>query len=270
MALSLLFIRGSSYPFDATQFFLPYLFTTIPSIFFVSALAVFAEVIAGRYSILQNVGFFILFIVIINIANSSDSISLRAFDVLGTRQLTDEIAGVLRNNYARPQANVSVGFIFDDSQTRYFLFSGSHWPVTFILSRLAWMGMAILLIIISIPFFHRFDMNDTRISKKKKKYAEAKEPELPLIDLDLSKLAVASPEYSIIPFIRTEFLMLLRKGPRWFWLVNLGGFVALCFMPLETACQVGVPLMWFLQINRWCDIATKEKYYRTHFFTYSA
>jgi hypothetical protein len=39
---------------------------------------------------------------------------------------------------------------------------------------------------------------------------------------------------------------------------------------LTSAHQIGLPVLWLLQINRWADIATKEKYNRTHYFTYAA
>ena len=64
--------------------------------------------------------------------------------------------------------------------------------------------------------------------------------------------------------------MLLRKGPRWFWLINLAGLAASCLMPLHIAHQYALPAMWFLQVNRWADIATKEKNYRTYYFTYTS
>lgn len=64
--------------------------------------------------------------------------------------------------------------------------------------------------------------------------------------------------------------MLLRIGPKWFWLINIGGFIALFFIPLATAHNIAMPIIWFLQVNRWADIATKEKFNRTHYFTYAA
>ena len=64
--------------------------------------------------------------------------------------------------------------------------------------------------------------------------------------------------------------MLLRKGPLWFWLINLGLFISLFFIPLGKAHQVVLPIVWFLQINRWADIATKEKFYGTSSFVYGS
>jgi hypothetical protein len=271
MALSLVIIRSGNYPFDAMQFFFPYIFTTIPSIFFVSVLAVFAEAISGRYTHLQNIGFFILFIVMIGITNTSASANLHYFDVLGTRELTDGMADLVNNHYSKNIETVSVGFIFSNQfSAKYFLFKGTHWPAGFIFSRLLWTGAAFLLLFIAARLFHRFDVKEMAIIKKKKQPIDIIETKLPLKEIHLSTLPVAEPAYGIRPFIKIEFLMQLRKGPRWFWLINLGGFFALFFMPLTPAHQIGLPILWFLQINRLADIATKEKDNRTHYFTYAA
>jgi hypothetical protein len=106
--------------------------------------------------------------------------------------------------------------------------------------------------------------------KKKKMNAVEIENQNPLKDIQVSQLPVAEPAYGIWPFVKTELLMLFRIGPKWFWLINIGGLIALIFTPLKVAHQIVLPVLWFLQINRWADIATKEKYNRTHYFTYAA
>src|SRR6185436_3310574 len=63
---------------------------------------------------------------------------------------------------------------------------------------------------------------------------------------------------------------LFRKGPRWFWIINLGGVIALIFTPLTIAHQIILPILWFLQIGRLSDLTTKEKTNRIHYFTYAA
>ena len=269
MAVSLVLIRGGRYPFDAIQFFCPYLFATIPGIFFVSVLAVFAEVIAGRYTILQNLGFFILFMLMVSQVDTSTSPNAHYFDVLGVKQLTDGMEQVVNTHYSKSAQTVSVGFIFSDHNTKHFLFQGTQWRAGYILSRFLWIGLSFIILFIAARLFHRFDVKE-KFAKKKIKKNLISESNRPLKEIHLSELPVASSAYGIFPFIKIEFMMLLRKGPGWFWLLNLGGFIALIFMPLTTAHQVGLPLLWFLQINRWSDIATKERFNRTHYFTYAA
>ena len=276
VALCMLIVRGGNYSFDAWQFFSPYLFSTIPAIFFVSVLAVVAEVVLGNYSNLQNIIFFFLSIIVIMNINLGSNPKLQWTDILGTKVLTDGMADVVNTHYSKTIQPVSVGFALGmENSTKRFLFNGTHWSAIFILSRFLWTGIAFLLLFISARLFHRFDVNERFTIKRKfsgmaKNTFEIIETRMPLKEIHLSSLPIAAPAFGIFPFVKIELLMLLRKGPKWFWLLNAGGFIALIFMPLTAAHQIGLPVIWFLQINRWADIATKEKYNRTHYFTYAA
>jgi hypothetical protein len=272
MALVMVVIRSGNYPFDGVQFFFPYIFSTLPSIFVVSILAVVAEVALGRYSILQNIVFFILFSVLVGGINASNKSGLAAADVLGVKKLTDGMSALVNTDSAKPLEQVSVGFIIGNQfKKKYFLFEGSHWSTVFILSRVMWIGIGFIFLYISSRFFHRFDEKRSLVIKKVKtpKNLEGSEHRITK-DISVSALPKASPSFGIWPFVKTEFLMLVRKGPKWFWLINLGVFISLFFIPIAKAHQIGLPVLWFLQINRWGDIATKEKLYRTHYFTYAA
>lgn len=140
----------------------------------------------------------------------------------------------------------------------------------YILSRVLWIGIAFLLLFISSRLFKRFDVNEFAVAKKKKVPAVEIETKHPLKEIHLSQLPVASPAFGIGAFVKTELLMLFRIGHKWFWLINIGGFIAMFSIPLTVAHQIALPILWFLQTNRWADIATKEKYNRTHYFTYAA
>ena len=271
MALGLVIFRGSHYSFDLKQFLFPYLFATLPSIFCVSVLAVIAEVVFGTYSNLQNVAFFFLFPIIIGIQSKSNNPIISQFDILGIKQLTDGMVQVVNTNFSQNVEQVSSGFIFGDLvKNKYFLFDGSHWPTMYLLSRLIWIALFLLLLYLSSFLFHRFDVKTRWTTKMKKKDEMSIEDNLPIKDIHLSSIPVATTDFGIWPFVKTELMILIRTGPRWFWLINLGGFISLFFLPLTMAHTIALPILWFLQINRWSGISTKEKYFNTHYFTYAA
>lgn len=264
VALGLVLIRGSQYHFDPVQFLLPYMVATIPCIFCVSVLAIFAEVIFGKYSNIQNVMFFFLFPVLVQNPDAW-------LDVLGTKQLFIGMKEVVNTNYNQTVESVGAGFLVgDQSKNKYFLFEGSHFTSAYFLSRLIWIGLGFLLLYISSLLFHRFDIKEKFILKKKKIIASDKTDRVPLQEIHLTNLPVAAPAFGIWPFVKTELLILFRTGPKWLWLLNIGGFVALFIVPISEAHKMGLPIIWFIQINRWADIATKEKYNGTHYFTYAA
>lgn len=271
MSISLVLIRGSEYSFNLPQFLLPYFLCTIPSIFFVSALAVLSEVIFGKYSILQNISFFILFCILVANVNANVNTNRNWLDIIGTKELTDGIANVVNARYTDAIRAASVGFDFGGlDKKKFFLFEGTNWSTGYIYLRLFWTGIAFLLIYFASKLFHRFDIGERRFIRKQKQiYVEALRQN-DKKEIQLSGLPLAQPALGILPIFKTEFLLLIRKGPKWFWAINAAGFIALFFIPIQLAHQFGLPLLWFLQINRWSDIATKEKYYNTHYFTYAS
>ena len=68
----------------------------------------------------------------------------------------------------------------------------------------------------------------------------------------------------------TELLLLIRKGPRWFWLITAGVWIAMLFAPLDIAHVYLLPVIWFLQVTRLSELVTKEQTNRLHYFTYSS
>jgi hypothetical protein len=130
------------------------------------------------------------------------------------------------------------------------------------------------LVYISSFFFHRFDLKEAVKNPQKKKVAPdvlAKEAaDADHTSINLASLPKLTPDYGIIPFIKTELLLLVRKGSKWFWLVIGGLWVAMLFVPISIAYGILLPVIWFLQVTRWSELVTKEKTYRLHYFTFSS
>jgi hypothetical protein len=267
MSIGIFFIRSGGYPFEICQFILPYLLITVPTIFFIAALAVIAEVFLYRYTIVMNIAFFVFFCFVSSIqANIQPGL-----DPFGFKPVTTAMQETVLHRYHDTNQAVSMGFIFGHKKTfKLFQFEGIHWTLFNILSRTSLICLGLLLILISSRFFHRFDIKQTFKTKKKTKFSEIIPEIKPIHDIRLSELPPVKPVYGIIPFIKTEVLMLVRTGPRWLWLVNLGGMMTLVFAPITVAHQIVLPILWFLQVGRWSDLATKEKTNRIHYFTYAS
>jgi hypothetical protein len=272
MSVILFFIRGNGFSFEVAQFILPYAIVTVPALFFISSLAVVAEVFAGRRPVIQYLMFFVLFnFISANVMMAEGSGMVKMLDPFGVKAVTMGMEDFVRTHFNEKQHVVSMGFNFSDRQdVKTFVFEGIQWQPAFIASRFIWIGFSLLLIWISAKFFHRFDVKEKISTKKKRSPAANISSGLITGDIKLSALPAITPAYGILPFIKTELLMLLRKGSKWFWLVNAGGMIVLVFAPLSIAHQIVLPILWFLQVSRWSDLATKEKTNRMHYFTYAA
>jgi len=266
MSIVLFFVRSGAYPFEVMQFISPYLIITVPTIFFVAALAVAGEVFLHRYTLLMNIGYFFFFCAMGSLQAANTS-----FDLFGNKPVTTTMQQTVFSRYHDKNLTLSMGFNFSDKKGfHHFIFDGVHWTVTGVLSRVLWICLGLLLVFTSSIFFHRFDIRQKIKAKKKTKLSEIIPQVKPVNDIRLSELPPIVPAYGITPFIKTELLMLFRKGPRWLWLINIGGMIALFFSPLAVAHQIILPCLWFLQVARWSDLATKEKTNRIHYFTYAS
>jgi hypothetical protein len=267
MSITVFFIRSAGYPFQITQFILPYLIITVPTIFFVAALAVVAEVFLYRYTILMNIGYFFFFAFMM----SQQLFIAPALDIFGVKPVTVALQETIKQHYDGTNNEVSMGFIFGHQNPRStFVFKGITWTASIIGGRLLYVFGGLLLVLASSGFFHRFDIKQKFKTKIRKSLAAIIAPVQPLHDIRLSALPAIVSAYGISPFIKAELLMLIRKGPHWLWLINFGGMVALALAPLPFAHQMVLPGLWFLQVARWSDLATKEKTNRIHYFSYAS
>jgi hypothetical protein len=272
MSIAIFFFRSNGFSFEISQFILPYLFVTVPSLLLISSLAIAGEVFFGNKSVIQYIAFFVLFnVVMANVQMQKGSDKLAMIDPFGIKVVTQGMERFVRERHGEEVRIASMGFNFSEKrEVKTFVFEGMKWPIGFLFSRILWMGFALGLVLVSSRFFHRFDVKEKIKTKKRKNIPQLVSEITSHAELKLSSLPPIKADYGIFSFIKIEFLMLLRKGSKWFWIINLGGMVALTFSPLEIAHQFILPILWFLQIGRWSDLITKEKTNRVHYFTFAA
>jgi hypothetical protein len=266
-------VRGSGHPFIFTDFILPYILFALPALFVVSGLAVVAEVFLGKRSILQFIiYFFICGAVMARINIPTTGIPTAVFDPFGLSLVTGSIKNQINTEFHESIKQVSFGFIFARHKSfKTFEWNGVNWTSIFIFSRLLWIAFSLVLVYISSFFFHRFDFNQS-LTKKKTAITTKQQSEVTHIKPAASTgpLPPVVADYGIFPFIKTELLLLIRKGPKWFWLVTGGVWIAMLFVPLDIAHAYLLPVIWFLQVTRWSELVTKEQTNRLHYFTYSS
>jgi hypothetical protein len=75
--------------------------------------------------------------------------------------------------------------------------------------------------------------------------------------------------YGILPFIKTELLLLIRHGKKLLCALNFIGIILLAVLPLHIAHLLVLPILWFLQVGR-LSINTKEIVYRVHYLAFAS
>jgi len=273
ISIVMFFVRSSGSPFIIGDFVLPFLFFALPALFTVSALAIVAEVFLGKKLILQYILFFFLFGVIMsNVVGHSASTATTFIDPFGVNAMTNSVKDKVNTQYHEHIESVNLGFTFSSKHRfKTFEWDGINWTGIFIVSRLTWICIALGLVYIASFSFHRFDFKQAvRKTKKTATLPTTSGPVEFSKGIDVAQLPKVIADYSIFPFVKTELLLLIRKGSKWFWLINGGAWIAMIFVPLTVAHAYILPILLFLQVTRLSDLTTKETENRLHYFTWSS
>lgn len=267
MSIVLFFLYNDGYSFEWFQFVKPYLIITVPALFFISSLAVAFEICFERYQTLQNVLFFVAFSALMVYTPKTETGF--AADVFGSKVVINKLEQQVRTLAPiDDETDISIGYVLGNVQkASKFEFRGINFTDIFILSRIIWVGMGFVLVFVLSPLFHRFNVKTYRtVSKKNVNTIRNKL----ITDIDLNQMAKPNLSFSILPLLKTECLMLIRKGKKWLWLFNIIGMLLLVVFPLNIAHQMVLPIIWFFQVHRISDISTKEQFYKIHHFTFTA
>lgn len=268
MSITLFFLYNDGYPFELLKFVKPYLLVTIPAIFFIAALAIVFEVLIPKYTIVQNIAFFFLFSALAAFNLPQDSSF--TMDIYGSKIVTSQMVETVKQiDGSDGNSGLNIGYVLGGTEEpKNFQFEGVDFPTSFILSRLLWMLFGIGLVALVSPFFHRFDQKrwlPIKVTKEEIILEEKRESEI-----ILSALPNAQTNYGILPFIKTELLLLTRQGKKWLWIVNLVGMTLLAFLPMSIAHKFVLPILWFLQVGRLSELNTKEITYGVHYLAFTS
>ena len=268
MSMLLFIFYNDGFHFELFQYVKPYTLITIPAMFFISALAVVFEVLLGSYSVVQNVGFFFIFSALLAFTPKTESEF--SLDLFGSKIVMHQLEETVRNSTKSDEKGslTNIGYVLGNlKQTKKFEFNGVDFPLSFIISRFLWMLLGIGIVAIISPFFHRFNIRERMPVKK---FTITPEKQHPIKEIVVSKLPKAQMNYGIFPLLKTELLLLVRKGKKWGWILNLIGMVLLAVLPLKMSHQMVLPILWFLQVSRLSDLATKETSNNVHYFTFTS
>jgi hypothetical protein len=267
MSVMLFFLYNDDFSFELFQFIKPYVIITIPALFFIAVLAVIFEVLFRKYAVLQNIGLFFLFSTLLVFSPKNElGFSL---DLFGSKivmyQLEERVREITNTDKA---TNLNIGYAIGNiSKTNKFEFIGVDFPASFLISRVLWMLLGIVLIAVISPFFHRFNIKEKAIRKNRKtiilKQTSSKE-------IEIFNLSEPQINFGILPIVKTEFLLLFRKGKKWLWLLNICGMVLLAIVPLKISHQMVLPILWFLQVHRLSDLTTKEAFNKVDNFVFTS
>lgn len=266
MSIALFFLYGDGYTFELIHFVTPYLLITLPALFIVAVIAVIFEVFLESYSVIQNIGFFFVFMLLLGSSKLSNNAS--EFDIISGKVIALQMEKQVNElGSTKGDRKFNIGFT-NVITTNKFDFNPVPFSTNFILSRLIWVLLGIASIGVIAPLFHRFN-----IKKRKRKSVKSKGviiQEHTNNELTVNELITIASNFSIIPLLKTELLLIYRNGKKGLWVLNLGMMILLLFIPRAPAHQLILPLLWFLQVTRLSNLSSKEVSNNVHYFIFSS
>ncbi len=259
MGVFLFFLYGSG-SFKLGDFVTPFALVCLPMLALTAALAILLEIVFRKSNVLQYILFSMLFIGALLIPPSSEF--SRMIDPFGTKIIINEMTEQV-TQLTNEEQGLSIGYnIKHDLIEKRFEFTGLDFPTPYTIARFLWVLLSVFIVLLSSFVFHRFRKLSIRtLPKKQDKQLQEVGGSF---EINLSQPLVL--DFSILPLVKAEMLLLLRKQNNWLWILTLGGMVALALSPMTMAHQFILPILWFIHVTKWSRLVTKEYENRTSLF----
>ncbi len=283
-------LRGEVMRVELGHYLLPYLLSTLPMMALVAALAVLFESIPWLRGGLGNVVFFFLYIAALTIMGVMLGAAMPAIvggqaaysaptEPTGTLAILQSMLAACKAQNPGFRGGLVIGMTTVDSVggAQTFAWEGVRWTASLILGRLLWIGVALVLALVSAVFFDRFDVAVER--RKRRGEAEAQqaevepEPAAPAAPVRLGRLegpARAGAVQLLARSVASELRLLLKGLPWWWYAVAAGLLVAGFLAPPAQVRGIWLPLAWIWPLMVWSSLGGRELWHHTQQIVFTA
>jgi hypothetical protein len=287
-ALAMQLVRGEVLQVEPWALFSPFLFVALTTAALVAALALLFETLPGLRGGLGNVVY--LFLSFGALATASRA----GWDLLGIEALSSSITAALTAAFPGSGGSFGVGFtplrgrlaewiestgfatLPDGLQE--FHWEGMSWTSQILLERLAWVGVALGLLLLAALFFDRFDPA-RGFSRRTGRESPSIGNALPLGQQGERALARPVPltqlEPSLLSFrfgqvLLAELRLIGKQSPWWWYVVMAGLALVSLFASLDQVRRFFLPLAWIWPILSWSAMGVREVRHHTEQLVFSA
>jgi len=255
-------INAESTQVDLWTYLSPFIFVVMPVMAIVAAVAVLFETIPFLAGGFGNVVYFFAFVMIIPFAMESKIIETNpAIEPLGMAMLKADMSQEVLQVFPDYDGSFMLGGM-DTEITGTFTWNGIDWTSSIIVTRFAYIGLAMLVALFGALFFDRFDPS-RRKPRKTKSNGSLSTPELISVSqavsaVSLTPLHRAANRFSFLHVLVAEIKLLL-KGQPWWWYIGAAGLIIVSLAsPAETTRQYVLPFAWIWPILLLSPIGNRE------------
>lgn len=252
-------VRHENMQISLLQFVQPFLFLTVPYLFVLAALTVLFDVFPGIKGVFGNI---VIFGVWITLLSASALVQDSKFDVLGIGTILTKMVQGAQAFFPEIHSDVgSLGFNMTNGISPTFTWGGMTWSAEFLASRLAWIGVALLIIFLSALLFNRFIETESAPQRNISKHHKEK---LSLSEIEMSTTLspVTIEKISLFRVAKGELKIMLSDCSVWWRLITLACIILSLSMPFGSAYNY-ISLIMLLPITIWSQMGCREKYYFT-------
>jgi ABC-type transport system involved in multi-copper enzyme maturation permease subunit len=243
-------INGESTQVDLSAYLSPFVFIVMPLMAMVAAVAVLFESIPFLAGGFGNLVYFFGFVMIIPFAMESEIIKTNpAVEPLGMALLKDDMSYEVLQVFPDYDGSFMLGGL-ETPITGTFTWMGIDWTSSVIVTRFAYIGLAVLVTLVGALFFDRFDPSRRRPRKTQtRSNGSLATPEpasvsqaLPAIRL--TPLDRSAGGFRFISVLLAE-LKLLVKGQKWWWYAGaVGLIIASLVNSIDVTREYVLPMAW--------------------------
>lgn len=273
-ALVAMLVRIPLTELNLTAFFMPFLVFPMVLGFTVAAAAVLFDTVRWLRGVAGNIIYFIFAQYML----AAGLLHVPYVDAAGIGQMELSIKSAIGSVYPGEEIPMAMGFVFGQkaiaaTQQKVFLWSGMDWSQTLVLSRLVWPAIALVLLLVAIFLFDRFEQpvksfKATADEPATGERSAASVSRTPTIAYRSIRTIV--PQNRLWSLVMAELQLGLKDTNRFWLIIGLGLIVSQWLVPFEIARKFLVPGAMIWPIALWSAIGARPTLFDTRSLLFSA
>jgi hypothetical protein len=242
----------------------PFLFTTLPAVVLVSALALLFETIPFLRGGIGNVTYFIMAEVSI-FAGAFAGVPI--LDVIGAGTYLPSMKAAAMAAFPGVKMGLQMGFVgFVEEtapNTKLFIWNGVEWNLTMILPKLILMGFALGIVFLCTHLFRRGESTVINKLSRLSKTITTEESLINNSQLKIKDITPATVRFRFLSMLRVELWLMLKGSHLAWYLMALITIVLQLVLPYQYARTIALPLAWIWPLLKWSAMGIREKRFNT-------
>lgn len=256
------FVRGESYVVQPIKLLIPFLILAVPACVIVSVIAILFEIIPILRGSFGNVVYFFAWAFLCAVSFSGNGAAFS--DVFGMSSAINVISKQVHFNFKQLN-DIQFSFGMNGSlhgNIKTFVMDNVNIGVNFLIGRLFWIALGILLLFIASIFFKKPSLLKANVSTKTKGVKPIEQKgDYYRKEVCLSQIFEAKAYSNNLSIIKSEIKIMLSSAKLWWFGAIILCSVGILFSKGDDLYKGFIPLLWILPMFIWSKLGTLQANY---------